>query len=83
MQPGKRMFENETSPMNFLNTPIRTRNQLRLESRAGSSMVSPFPQKRPRIGAGADFKDIAVMGNLMNHYQPSISPIPPRPLMTR
>lgn len=35
MLPGKRMFQDEVSPMhmNFLNTPIRTRNQYKIESR--------------------------------------------------
>lgn len=46
MLPGKRNnnpFENEASFMNqFLNTPIRTRNQYKMDSIAGSSMVSPY-----------------------------------------
>ena len=67
MLPGKRMFQDEISPMNFLNTPIRTRNQYKIESRGQSSMVSPFPAKRPKMTGAADFKEVA-MGSIMAHY---------------
>lgn len=60
--PHQRTLNNEeaATPMSlthFFNSPLRSRNQLRLESQAGSSMVSPLVSKRPRISAADDFKD--------------------------
>ena len=68
------MLQDEISPMNFLNTPIRTRNQYKIESRAGSSMVSPFPQKRTKISTAgaaaiaADLKGNGAMVGVMAQF---------------
>jgi hypothetical protein len=65
MQPRRRILDHDSSPTrsvaNFLNTPIQTRNQLKLGSVAGSSMVSPYPggSTRKNIIIGGDFKDVA------------------------
>jgi len=62
LQPRQRIIEQDCSPhpgsmSHFLNTPVRTWNQLKLGSIAGSGMVSPYPSKRQNFAIDGDFKD--------------------------
>lgn len=65
---------------NWANTPVRTRNQLRLESVAGSGMISPFQMKRAKLNA-SDFKEFINLPGVSNNgaatSQAQISPIAP------